>query len=170
MPRDPAVQLANINGGEAVSVGEGRSLDDRSKSPPPSPSAQQQAAQLAALLNFRPSSRDVISAVRVSPFALSATPPDIELGASASLCVSRPAQKPAAPVRCDIAFLNQHIEGEESVVLEVYTTPSRTSAPLPPIVTPTPASSENQNNVKKPKPRGSFRIDRVLKTFVLRLK
>lgn len=56
-------------------------------------------------------------------------------------------------------------------MLEVYTTPSRTSAPLPPIVTPTPASSENQNHVKKPKPRGSFRIDRVLKcvlvTFML---
>lgn len=46
-----------------MSVGEGRSLDDRSKSPPPSPSAQQQAARLAALLNFRPSSRDVISGI-----------------------------------------------------------------------------------------------------------
>lgn len=52
-------------------------------------------------------------------------------------------------------------------MLEVYTTPSRTSALLP-IATPTPpASSENQNNVKNPKPRGSFRIDRVLKCVLV---
>ncbi|KAF7340418.1 hypothetical protein MVEN_01961700 [Mycena venus] len=182
MPIDTATQLPNNNGGDAVSVGEGRGPDDADRSPP-SLSPQQQA-QLAALLRFRPSSRDVISGIaphvfddhRASPRSRSrrrrrtSSPSPERRRRSGSPAPHRSPLRLSAVISVDDhGAIVQH-KGEENVVLEVYTTPAHAplpaSLPFPPKSISSPSPDRNTN---KPK-RSSFRIDLVLKTLVFRRK
>ncbi|KAJ6548505.1 hypothetical protein B0H19DRAFT_1265329 [Mycena capillaripes] len=146
----PLDQRPKNNGedSEAVSIGEGRGLEDASSSASSQVSAQQQEqAQQAALLRFRPSSRDVISGF--APHLLDEPKPLRRRGSqsrrrrqtSSTECLRRSAS-PAlhtSPLRLRVS-LDEHgaiiqPEGEETVIIEVYKASSPTSLPpMPPAI------------------------------------
>ncbi|KAF8152829.1 hypothetical protein K438DRAFT_1863896 [Mycena galopus ATCC 62051] len=174
MSVDSAAQQPNNTGGE---VG----VKESPKPAAPSLSTQQQA-QLAALLNFKPSSRDVISGI--APHIFDDQRPTRRSRSRRRRHTSSPecrrrSMSPAphrSPLRLSaVISVDDHgvIEhkGEGSVVLELYTaptlplTPAVTATPIPiPIVSPSQIISNTKSK------RCGFRIDRVLKTLVLRLK
>ncbi|KAJ7669073.1 hypothetical protein B0H17DRAFT_1335778 [Mycena rosella] len=135
------------------------------------PSAQQQA-QLAALLSFKPSSRDVIGGIAPHIFDDQRRPyrPRPRRRATSPDCRPRPSS-PAprrSPLRLSaVISVDEHGAGaqprrDDNIVIELYTTPSLpTETNSNPMLTPV--------TQRKPK-RRSFRIDRVFKTFILRLK
>jgi len=184
----PLDQRPNNNGEdlEAVNVGEGRGLEDASNSESSRVSAQQQErAQLAALSRFKPSSRDVISGF--APHLFNDQRPLHRRGSrsrrrrqtSSTECLRR-SVSPAphtSPLRLPaVISVDEHgaiiqPQGEEAVILEVYTASSPPSLlPPPPVIfkaTPVLISSPNQNN-KPHRQISLFRIDRVLRTLVFR--
>ncbi|KAJ7250178.1 hypothetical protein B0H12DRAFT_681319 [Mycena haematopus] len=166
MAIDSAAQLPSNNGGEGLSA----------EAPPPPSLAQQQAqAQLTALLNFKPSSRDVISGI--APHVFDDQRPSYRarsrrrLRRTSSPECRRRSMSPAphsvrSPLRLSAVLSVDDLDsakakGEENVVLEVYT------APLSPLGQPPSDSHQHDNKTTK---RRGFRIDHVLKTFVFRLK
>ncbi|KAK7064990.1 hypothetical protein R3P38DRAFT_63174 [Favolaschia claudopus] len=187
-PAQLPLQVDNNIGGASA----GKSDSD---GPSRSLSAQQQA-QIAALLNFRPSSRDVISGIaphvfedqrypwRSSPRSRNRrrgrTPSSERRPGRRSGSGSRTSKSPlrlSAVISLDVDEQGQQQHrGEENLVLGVYTAPaprSHTScAPsllsLAPPVTPS-TDGQDVKHIPKSK-RGGFRIDRVFKTFVFRLK
>ncbi|KAJ7160599.1 hypothetical protein C8R43DRAFT_342093 [Mycena crocata] len=143
----------------------------------------QQQAQITALLNFKPSSRDVISGIAPHVFddqrssyrprrRRRASSPDCRphRRRSASPASHRSPLRLSAVISVDDFGAVAQPKLEENVVIELYTAPhhppSAPSLPLPP---PDDIRSTSTSQAKKPK-RNSFRIDRVLKTLVLRLK
>ncbi|KAJ7857178.1 hypothetical protein B0H13DRAFT_2283316 [Mycena leptocephala] len=182
MSPNTASQLPNTSRVDAHPGGEiGGVLPEQGelKNAAPSLNAQQQA-QLAALLNFKPSSRDVISGIAPHVFDDQRSPyrPRRRRRTSNPDCRRR-SRSPAphrSPLRLsavlsvdDLGAIVQP-RGEDNIVFEVYTAPAHapppTSIPLP-VVKAMPVSANTHGQNHKPK---RFRIDRVLKTLVLRLK
>ncbi|KAF7367713.1 hypothetical protein MSAN_00835100 [Mycena sanguinolenta] len=138
---------------------------------------------LTALLNFRPSSRDVISGIAPHVFddqrsswrarsrRRRRTSSQERRRRSASPAPHRSPLRLSAVISVDEHGAIVDSKGDEDVVLAVYTAPPHAaSLPSPPILktaSPVSSQSETQHNNKETK-RRSFRI--VLKMLVLRLK
>ncbi|KAJ6569138.1 hypothetical protein B0H19DRAFT_1232094 [Mycena capillaripes] len=186
MSPDTAAQTPNNNGvvgnaGEVVGV--------REESPSTPSLSPEQQAQLAALLSFKPSSRDVISGI--APHVFDDQRPSYRSRRRRRTSSSERRRRSVSPVphrsplclvisvddqgaivqpKREESVLRQcytESQGEESVVLQLYTTPPHGS---PPIIMPLPVSSPSaaEKNAKSKRPK--FRIDRVFKTLVFRLK
>ncbi|KAJ7461359.1 hypothetical protein B0H11DRAFT_2241791 [Mycena galericulata] len=183
-------QHDNANGGSAGGGGGGGGVESGRASVPPAVLSAQQA-QLAALLSFKPSSRDVISGIaphvfddQRSPYRprhrRRSTSPDLRPRRSSS-----PNLGPRrSPLRLSAVIVDENgaivqPKFEESIVLELCTPHTSTvslgpvspaSHPSPSVAPPMPSSLQPANEIKDSSKRRSFRIDRVLKTLVFRLK
>ncbi|KAJ7111249.1 hypothetical protein C8R44DRAFT_883074 [Mycena epipterygia] len=167
---------------------ESQRLDHDTSMALPSLSAQQQQAQLAALLRFKPSSRDVIGGIAPHVFDDSSPFPRRPRRRTSNPHSNRRRSSSPAPRRSRsglsaVISVDEHApKREENIVLEVYTAPVRPAGAVPlarlPKAKPLPVSSKSkslpassvEDNSDAKSKRHSFRINRVFKTLVFRLK
>ncbi|KAJ7660860.1 hypothetical protein DFH06DRAFT_380921 [Mycena polygramma] len=180
MSCDTAVQLPNNDGVDGDS-NSGREVSQDARE-----NALYQA-QMAALLNFRPSSRDVISGIAPhvfedQPQRSRYRPRPRRRTSTSSLACRRRSVSPApnrSPLRLptaislegnnDNAFdhsgpvkaVYTTSKGEENIILQVYDAAPLDDPPPDSTVEPVPSPSATQD--KSPNRRNGFRIDRILK-------